>query len=43
MARTLATSWLAICFAANIAFITLDLAHVTVEWVFAAVGKIVIG
>ena len=33
-------SKLAICFAANIVFLTLELAHVTPEWAFAAVDKI---
>ena len=32
-----------ICFAANIAFITLELAHVTLVWAFAAVSKLVSG
>ena len=41
MARTLVTSWLAICFAANISVITLQLARVTLEWAFAAVGQLV--
>ena len=35
---------LAICFIANIAFIILEeLADVTLEWAFAAVGKLVSG
>ena len=37
------TSQLAICFAANIAVITLELALVTLELAFAAVGKLVSG
>ena len=41
MGRTLVTSSLSIRFAANIAFITLELALVTLEWAFAAVGKLV--
>ena len=43
MARTLVTSQLAICFAANIAFITLELALVTLEWPHAAVVQLVSG
>ena len=43
MALTLVMSKLAICFAANIAFITLELTLVTLEWPFAAVGKLVSG
>ena len=38
-ARTLATSLPAICFAANITVITLELALVALEWTFAAVGR----
>ena len=34
---------MAICFAANIAFVTPELALVTLEWTFAAVGKLVSG
>ena len=43
MARRLVTSWLAICFAANINFITIELALVTFEWAVAVVGKLVSG
>lgn len=43
MARMLVTSWLAICFAANIVFITSELAVVTLELAFSAVGKLVSG
>ena len=34
---------MAICFAANIAFITLELSLVALEWVFVVAGKLVSG
>ena len=41
MVCTLVTNWQAICFAASITFITLELALVKLEWAIAAVGKLV--
>ena len=41
MACTLLTIWPAICFSANIAFITLELALVTLVWAFSTAGRLV--
>ena len=43
MIGTLLTSYLAICFAANIALIGRELAIVALEWAFVVVGKLVSG
>ena len=36
---TVSAVYVTLCFAANIAFITLELAHVTLEWTFAVQGN----